>query len=65
MLGTVRKLAGILSLGSVALASGTVGQMLSGAPRLTVWQERFTGAVMLGLGFRLLFSGAGGAAVRM
>ncbi|MBV7517336.1 LysE family translocator [Ensifer sp. ENS12] len=61
VLGTVQKLAGILSLGSVALASGTVGQMLYRAPRLLVWQERFTGAVMLGLGFRLLFSGSGGA----
>ncbi len=57
VLGTVQKLAGILSLGSVALASGTVGQALYRFPRLLVWQQRFTGAVMLGLGFRLLFAG--------
>jgi threonine/homoserine/homoserine lactone efflux protein len=57
VLGTVQKLAGILSLGSVALASGPVGQALYRFPRLLVWQQRFTGAVMLGLGFRLLFAG--------
>lgn len=65
VLGTVQKLAGILSLGSVALASGTVGQALYRFPRLLVWQQRFTGAVMLALGIRLLFTGnAGAPAVR-
>ncbi len=60
VLGTIQKLAGVLSLGSVALASGTVGQSLYRWPRLLAWQERFTGVVMLGLGLRLLLSGQGG-----
>jgi len=65
VLGTVQKLAGILSLGSVALASGTVGQALYRFPRLLVWQQRFTGAVMLALGIRLLLTGnASAPAVR-
>ncbi|UDF32301.1 UNVERIFIED_ORG: LysE family translocator (plasmid) [Roseateles sp. XES5] len=61
LLGTVQKLAGVLSLGGVALASGTVGQMLYRRPGFLQWQERFTGLVMLGLGLRLLLSGSGSA----
>jgi threonine/homoserine/homoserine lactone efflux protein len=65
VLGTVQKLAGILSLGSVAVASGTVGQSLHRWPRLLSWQQRFTGIVMLGLGLRLLMAGnAGPSAAR-
>lgn len=56
LLGTLQKLAGILSLGSVAMASGTVGVWLTRWPRLLAWQERFTGMVMIGLGLRLLLS---------
>ena len=61
LLGTVQKLAGVLSLGGVALASGTIGQMLYRRPGFLQWQERFTGLVMLGLGLRLLLSGSGSA----
>lgn len=61
LLGTVQKLAGVLSLGGVALASGTVGRMLYRRPGFLQWQERFTGLVMLGLGLRLLLSGSGSA----
>ena len=57
VLGSVQKLAGILSLGSVAVASGTVGEWLNRWPGLLAWQERFTGLVMIGLGMRLLVSG--------
>lgn len=57
ILGTIQKLAGILSLGSVALASGTVGQWLRRWPRLLVWQERFTGCVMVALGLRIVMTG--------
>jgi threonine/homoserine/homoserine lactone efflux protein len=60
VLGTLQKLAGVLSLGGVALASGTVGQLLYKWPRLLVWQQRFTGAVMVGLGLRLLLTSHGG-----
>ena len=48
LLGTLQKLAGVLSLGSVAMASGTVGVWLTRWPRLLAWQERFTGMVMIG-----------------
>ena len=65
VLGTIQKLTGILSLGSVALASGTAGQLLYRWPRALVWQQRFTGSVMVALGLRLLLSGnAGTSAVR-
>lgn len=55
--GGIQKLAGIVSLGSVALASGTFGNWLSQHPGFLKWQERFTGVVMLGLGIRMLFNG--------
>lgn len=64
VLGTIQKLAGILSLGAVALASGTVGQWLHRWPRLLAWQQRFTGIVMLGLGLRLLWSAGSNSAAR-
>ncbi|MDX8532779.1 LysE family translocator [Mesorhizobium sp. VK25A] len=57
VLGSIQKLAGVVSLGSVAMASGTVGQWLKSWPGLLPWQERFTGFVMIGLGLRLLVYG--------
>jgi threonine/homoserine/homoserine lactone efflux protein len=57
ILGAIQKLAGILSLGGAAMASGTVGQWLNRWPGLLAWQHRFTGIVMIGLGLRLLISG--------
>ena len=54
VLGTIQKLAGIFSLGAVAVASGTMGQWLYRWPGLLAWQQRFTGIVMIGLGLRLL-----------
>jgi threonine/homoserine/homoserine lactone efflux protein len=58
VLGSIQKLVGILSLGGVALASGTVGNVLHRFPKLLSWQERFTGFVLVGLGIRLLLSGS-------
>ncbi|MBB3590534.1 threonine/homoserine/homoserine lactone efflux protein [Rhizobium sp. BK529] len=57
VLGSIQKLTGIISLGGVALASGSVGQFLHRWPKLLAWQERFTGFVLIGLGIRLLISG--------
>lgn len=57
VLGTIQKSAGILSLGSVAMASGTIGQWLYRWPNLLHWQQRFTGLVMVGLGLRLMMAG--------
>ncbi|KIC10477.1 lysine transporter LysE [Leisingera sp. ANG-M1] len=62
ILGTLQKLTGIISLGSVALAAGSVGQWLARRPGLVAWQERFTGVVMIGLGLRLILTGQAGAA---
>ncbi|MGR7497434.1 LysE family translocator [Klebsiella aerogenes] len=59
VLGSIQKLAGIVSLGSVAMASGTFGNWLGKHPDVIKWQERFTGVVMIGLGIRMLFSGSG------
>ncbi|MCL6746198.1 LysE family translocator [Kosakonia sp. R1.Fl] len=59
VLGSIQKLAGIVSLGSVAMASGTFGNWLGKRPAFIKWQERFTGVVMIGLGIRMLFSGSG------
>lgn len=58
ILGSIQKLAGILSLGSVAMASGTFGAWLGKHPGFLKWQERFTGVVMIGLGLRMLFGGS-------
>ena len=58
ILGTIQKLAGILSLGSVAMASGVFGDWLGKHPGFIKWQERFTGVVMIGLGIKMLFSGS-------
>lgn len=58
VLGAIQKLSGVFSLGSVAVASGTVGQWLTRWPALLVWQERFTGCVMVALGLRLMVTGS-------
>lgn len=60
ILGSLQKLSGILSLGGVALAAGSVGKLLSRWPRAILWQERFTGTVMIALGLRLLAAGGPG-----
>lgn len=57
LLGILQKLAGIFSLGSVAVASGALGQWMARHAGVMIWQERFTGLVMIGLGARLIFSG--------
>ncbi|WP_298608151.1 LysE family translocator [uncultured Thiothrix sp.] len=57
LLGILQKLTGIFSLGSVAVASGALGQWMARHARVMIWQERFTGLVMIGLGARLIFSG--------
>lgn len=66
VLGAIQKLVGVLSLGGVALASGSIGQWLQRRPGFLVWQTRFTGLVMVGLGVRLLVgndANAGSAAL--
>lgn len=62
ILGSLQKLVGIVSLGGVALGSGTVGSWLNRWPGMLAWQQRFTAAVMVGLGLRLLLSGGSASA---
>jgi threonine/homoserine/homoserine lactone efflux protein len=52
VLGLLQKLSGAAILSFVALVSGAVGGWLAQRPGLLAWQERFTGAVMIVLGFR-------------
>lgn len=59
VLGLTHKATGLLVQGSVALASGAVGGWLARRTGFLIWQERFTGVVMVGLGLRLLLSGDG------
>ena len=54
VLGVVMKLTALLVEGSIALASGAVGNWLAKRPRFVQWQVRGTGAVMVLLGIRLL-----------
>lgn len=56
--GVIQKLAGIFSLGTVAMASGSFGEWLGKHPGFLKWQERFTGVVMIGLGLRMLLGGS-------
>lgn len=62
VLGAVQKLSGLCVLGTVALVSGTLGGWLARKPGLIAWQERFTGAVLVALGLRLLLAGDARAA---
>ena len=62
--GATMKGTGLLTLGSVALASGAVGGWLSRHSGLLLWQERFAGVVMIALGLRLLFAGEARPALR-
>ncbi len=57
VLGSLQKLAGVASLGSVAFASGTVGEWLNRWPAILIWQRRFSGLVMIGLAVRLVLAG--------
>jgi threonine/homoserine/homoserine lactone efflux protein len=59
VLGLTQKVPGLVVQGSVALASGAVGGWLARRPGFLVWQERFVGRVMVGLGIRLLLAGDG------
>lgn len=55
--GATMKATGLVTLGTVALGSGTLGGWLARRPAFVAWQERFAGMVMIGLGVRLLLSG--------
>ena len=54
VLGATQKLCGLVVLAATAFAAGTVGDWIARRPGLILWQERLAGAVMIGLGVRLL-----------
>lgn len=55
VLGLTMKGVGLLVLGSVALAAGSVGGWISRRPRLTAWQGGFAGVAMIGLACYMAF----------
>ncbi len=57
VLGLLQKLSGVAVLSSVALLFGLVGGWLARRPGWVAWQERFTGAVLIFLGLRLMLTG--------
>ena len=59
VLGATMKATGMLTLGSVALASGAAGGWLARHPMLILWQERFAGLVMIAFAIRVLVAGGG------
>ena len=56
VLGVTMKGVGLLVLGSVALAAGSVGGWLSRQPRLLAWQGGCAGVAMIGLALYMAFS---------
>jgi len=57
VLGTIQKSSGFAVLALVAFGAGRLGNWISQRPNLIVWQKRFTGVVLIGLGLRLAFAG--------
>ena len=56
MLGLTMKGVGLLGLGSVALAAGSVGSGIFPRPRLVAWQGGFAGLAMTGLACYMAFA---------
>jgi hypothetical protein len=54
VLGLTQEATVLVVQGAVALVSGAVGGWLARRPGFLVWQERFTGLVIIGLDIRLL-----------
>lgn len=54
ILGLTLKLVALVVETVIALSAGALGQTLARWPRFTLWQERLTGAILIGLGLRLL-----------
>ncbi|MCG8274678.1 LysE family translocator [Aquamicrobium sp. NLF2-7] len=54
VLGITLKLVALAVETIIALSAAALGQALERWRRLTLWQERLTGAVLIGLGLRLL-----------
>jgi threonine/homoserine/homoserine lactone efflux protein len=58
VLGITMKATGLIILGSVAFAAGSVGSLISRRRSLIVWQERLAGTAMIGLACYLLSAGS-------
>jgi threonine/homoserine/homoserine lactone efflux protein len=59
VLGITMKAVGLVVLGTVAIASGSVGGWLGRRPGILAWQMRGAGLVMIGLAFYMAFSELG------
>lgn len=53
-LGLLLKGAALIMESGICFAAGGIGRFGMQRPGFIVWQERATGAVLIGLGFRLL-----------
>jgi threonine/homoserine/homoserine lactone efflux protein len=60
VLGATQKVTGFVVLGTTALVAGTLGGWFAQRPRLTLWQERLAGTVMIALGLRVFLAITGG-----
>lgn len=60
ILGATMKMTGLVILSAVALTSGAVGGWLARRGAFLVWQERLTGALMVGIGVRLFLAAVTG-----
>lgn len=56
-LGLMQKLSGFVVLAVVAIGAGRLGHWLARRQHWIVWQKRFCGVVMIGLGLRLALGG--------
>lgn len=54
-LGVIHKSIGFVVDSSVAILAGSSGEWLRKHPGFAIWQSRFVGVILLGLGFRLAF----------
>jgi threonine/homoserine/homoserine lactone efflux protein len=54
MLGLALKLVALAVETTIALSAGALGRSLARWPRFTLWQQRVTCAILIGLGMRLL-----------
>lgn len=55
ILGAMLKLSSFVLMSVVALGAGGIGSVAARHTGLLVWQQRFTGMVMIGLGLRLVW----------
>jgi threonine/homoserine/homoserine lactone efflux protein len=53
LLGATQKMTGVLVLGTYAIGSGAIGSWIMRRPSFLLWQQRLSGAFIIGLGIRM------------